>query len=113
MTSSFDDKGYKCFSTFTINEAKKALNDNDIHYVMLDINLPDGNGYELIKLLEKTSVKIFVLTTESDQQFREKSYKKGILDFLVKDKNFFHKIDQILLFYHIPLVSYRYNQMYF
>jgi|GEM_PF-660935 len=95
LTSSFDDKGYKCFSTFTINEAKKALNDNDIHYVMLDINLPDGNGYELIKLLEKTSVKIFVLTTESDQQFREKSYKKGILDFLVKDKNFFHKIDQI------------------
>jgi len=95
LTSSFEDKGYKCFSAFTINEAKKALNDNDIHYVMLDINLPDGNGYELIKLLEKTSVKIFVLTTESDQQFREKSYKKGILDFLVKDKNFFHKIDQI------------------
>ncbi|NQY92616.1 MAG: response regulator [Campylobacteraceae bacterium] len=95
LTKTFQDKGYKCFNVFTIKDAKQVLANNDIHYVMLDINLPDGNGYELITLLEKSSVKIFVLTTESDKKFREKSYQKGILDFIVKDKNFFHKIDQI------------------
>ena len=95
LTKSFEEKGYNCFSVFTINDAKEVLLNNDIHYVMLDINLPDGNGYELITLLEKSSVKIFVLTTESDKEFREVSYQKGILDFIVKDKNFFCKVDQI------------------
>jgi len=95
LTKSFNEKGYNCISVFTIKDAKAALENNEIHYVMLDINLPDGNGYELITLLEKSLVKVFVLTTESDQQFREISYQKGILDFIVKDKNFFHKIDQI------------------
>jgi len=95
LTKTFEDKGYNCFNVFTIKAAKEVLANNQIHYVMLDINLPDGNGYELITLLEKSSVKIFVLTSESDKQFREKSYQKGILDFIVKDKNFFHKIDQI------------------
>jgi len=95
LTKTFQDKGYNCFNVFTIKDAKEVLTKNQIHYVMLDINLPDGNGYELITLLEKSSVKIFVLTSESDKKFREKSYQKGILDFIVKDKNFFHKIDQI------------------
>jgi len=95
LTKTFQDKGYNCFNVFTIKDAKEVLLNNEIHYVMLDINLPDGNGYELITLLEKSSVKIFVLTSESDKKFREKSYQKGILDFIVKDKNFFHKLDQI------------------
>ena len=95
LTKSFHSKGYNCFSTFTIKEAKEVLANNEIHYVMLDINLPDGNGYEIITLLERTSVKIFVLTTESDKQFREISYQKGIIDFIVKDQYFFHKVDQI------------------
>jgi len=95
LTKSFKSKGYNCFSVFTIKDAKDVLQQNDIHYVMLDINLPDGNGYEIITLLEKSSVKIFVLTTESDKQFREISYQKGIIDFIVKDQNFFHKVDQI------------------
>ncbi len=95
LTKSFKDKGYNCISVFNIKDAKEALENYNIHYVMLDINLPDGNGYELITQLEKSSVKIFVLTTENDKQFREVSYQKGILDFIVKDKNFFHKVDQI------------------
>ena len=95
LTKSFESKGYNCFSVFTIKDAKEALNNNQIHYVMLDINLPDGNGYELITLLENSSVKIFVLTSESDKQFRAISYQRGIIDFIVKDKNFFHKVDQI------------------
>ena len=95
LTKSFQEKDYNCFSVFTIADAKEVLLNNEIHYVMLDINLPDGNGYELITLLEKSLVKIFVLTTENDKQFREISYQKGILDFIVKDKNFFYKIDQI------------------
>ena len=97
LTKSFLREGYSCFSTFTIKEAKEILTNNEIHYVMLDINLPDGNGYEIITLLEKTSVKIFVLTTENDKQFRAVSYQKGIIDFIIKDQNFLYKVKQITI----------------
>ncbi|MDY3204388.1 MAG: hypothetical protein RBR70_04880 [Arcobacter sp.] len=36
-------------------------------YIILDINLPDGHGYEIIKELS-SSVKIIVLTTQTDLQ---------------------------------------------
>ncbi|MCK5111346.1 MAG: PAS domain S-box protein [Arcobacteraceae bacterium] len=95
LTKTFTDLGYNCFSAVTLQEGKDFLKDNEIHYLMLDINLPDGSGYELITKLENTSEKIFVLTTETDKQFRDISYQKGVIDFIVKDKDFFHKIHQI------------------
>mgnify|MGYP000350118574 CR=1 FL=1 len=95
LTKSFNLKGYNCISVYCIKDAKEALENNDIHYVMLDINLPDGNGYELITQLEKSSVKIFVLTTENDKQFREVTYEKGILE---DTKKKFDLPDNFILF---------------
>ena len=91
----FTAKGYNCITAFTLSEATDILKNNTIDYLMLDINLPDGNGYELIQKLENTPEKIFVLTTETDKQFRDVAYQKGVIDFIVKDKDFFNKIDQI------------------
>lgn len=91
----FTTLGYNCFTAFTLSEAREILENNTIHYLMLDINLPDGNGYEIIKELKDTPEKIFVLTTETDKQFRDISYQKGVIDFIVKDKDFFNKINQI------------------
>ena len=59
------------------------------------INLPDGNGYELIKELSSSKAKIIVLTSQTDSQLREVSYQKGIIDFINKDKNFIYKISEI------------------
>ena len=95
LNKTFSELEYNCFSAFTLSGAKEILQNEDIHYLMLDINLPDGNGYELIKQLEDTPEKIFVLTTETDKQFRDISYQKGVIDFIVKDKDFFFKINQI------------------
>ena len=95
LYTNFVELGYNCFRAFTLKEAKKFLKNNKIHYLMLDINLPDGSGYELITKLENTPEKIFVLTAETDKQFRDISYQKGVIDFIVKDKGFFHKIQEI------------------
>ena len=96
LTNMFTEKGFVCLNAFSLKEARDILKDVTVDYVMLDINLPDGNGYELIIELQHTPEKIFVLTTENDKQFMEISYQKGVIDFLVKDKNFFYKIKQII-----------------
>jgi len=86
---------YNCHCAFTIADAKEMINNNDIDYVILDIHLPDGNGFEIIKLLENTKTKIFVLTTEADKQFRDITYQKGVIDFIEKKGNFLYKIGQL------------------
>ena len=90
-----DEQNYNIFQAYSLDEANKILEKNDIDYLMLDINLPDGNGYELIKKLEHSKIKIFVLTTENDKQFRELTFQKGIIDFLEKDDTFSYKIKKL------------------
>ncbi len=86
---------YNCHSAFNLTEARKILNDVEIDYLILDIHLPDGNGFEVIQELEKSNVKIFVLTSDTDKQFRSISYQKGVIDFIEKKGNFLYKISEI------------------
>lgn len=93
----FKDLGYNCYSSQTLKEANEILESVKINFIMLDINLPDGNGYELIKKYSLSEIKIFVLTSQNDEQFRQISFQKGIIDFIIKDKDFFHRLDDISL----------------
>ncbi len=95
LVRTFSDLNYNCFSSFCLKDAYHILQNKKIDFIMLDIHLPDGNSYELIKKLENSSEKIFVLTTESDTQFRDLAYQKGVIDFIVKGKEFLHKILEI------------------
>ncbi len=95
LFDAFTKEGFVCYSATTLKEAYEQIENNTIHYLLLDINLPDGNGYELIKKLEDTPEKIFVLTNENDRQFREISYQRGVIDYIIKDKRFFYKIHQV------------------
>ncbi|PUE63557.1 response regulator [Arcobacter caeni] len=93
----FLDSGFNTFLSTTLEEAREKINSIKIDYILLDINLPDGNGYELIEELSlyKLNPKIIVLTAQTDSQLREDSYQKGIIDFINKDKNFVYKISEI------------------
>ena len=91
----FSDYGFNTFLSSTLKDAREIINSNKIDYIILDINLPDGNGYELIKELSSLSIKIIVLTSQTDSQLREASYQKGVIDFINKDKNFLYKISEI------------------
>ena len=95
LDKEFTKLGFKTFTSDTLSKGRDILKNHNIHYIMLDINLPDGNGYELIKELENSHEKIFVLTTETDKQLKEIAYQKGVIDFIIKDKSFFHKIPQL------------------
>ncbi|MDN5114822.1 response regulator [Aliarcobacter butzleri] len=90
----FQKNGFNTFLSLTLENARKIIASNHIDYIILDINLPDGNGYEIIKELS-SSIKIIVLTSQTDSQLREASYQKGVIDFINKDKNFLYKISEI------------------
>ena len=91
----FSGYGFNTFLSSTLKDAREIINSNKIDYIILDINLPDGHGYELIKELSSLNIKIIVLTSQTDSQLREVSYQKGVIDFINKDKNFLYKISEM------------------
>ena len=95
LDSTFKKLNFNTHITTLLQEAREIINFNKIDYIILDINLPDGNGYELIKELSFSKSKIIVLTSQTDSQLKEASYQKGVIDFINKDKNFLYKISEI------------------
>jgi PAS domain S-box-containing protein len=95
LNTSFKSLGFNTFLAMTLQEAREIIKINKIDYIILDINLPDGSGYDLIKELSTTLIKIIVLTSQTDSQLKEVSYQKGVMDFINKDKNFLYKISEI------------------
>ena len=89
----FNKKGFNVFSAFNLSEARKILQENEINYLVLDINLPDGKGIELLP--EFNDIKTFILTTEHYNSFREEAIKYGVIDFIEKDKYFNQNIELI------------------
>lgn len=73
----------------TFSEAQSYLSNgrDDYHAVLLDLNLPDENGEELIKkTVELASpAAIIVLTGYSDMHFSVRSLSLGISDYIIKD----------------------------
>jgi|GEM_PF-6203043 len=85
MTNLLKEFGYSVIQAYTLKDAKKILETKNIDYIMLDLNLPDGNGEELIVDIRANSTsKIIVMTGDEDTGHRDKMFKKGIIDYFIK-----------------------------
>lgn len=62
------DEGYEVLTVPTVKDTKKIMEDRNFHIVILDINLPDGNGYDLCRYIrEKSDVPIVFLTALDEE----------------------------------------------
>lgn len=65
---SLKDEGYEALRAATFKEGKKLFDLGHFDLIILDINLPDGSGYELCKYVRvKSSVPIMFLTALDDE----------------------------------------------
>lgn len=65
---SLKDEGYEVLRAATLEEGKSLFNLEDFDLLILDINLPDGSGYELCKYVRgKSNVPIIFLTALDDE----------------------------------------------
>ena len=94
------EKGYVCEQAFNYEVASDKLKNDNYDFIILDLNLPDAYGEELVGDVQQlTKAKIIILTAETDTQTRENLFKSGVLDYLVKDKYFNNSIiaiDQVI-----------------
>jgi two-component system LytT family response regulator len=78
--------GYKITqATGTLKEAKHILTNDSPDILFLDLELPDGNGMELIDLVQEYHPEIYVVMfTAFYQSVGEEAYRHGEHDYLLK-----------------------------
>ncbi|OQY32504.1 MAG: hypothetical protein B6241_10940 [Spirochaetaceae bacterium 4572_59] len=76
---------YSVTSCRNLQEAESSLNTNLPDLAVVDVNLPDGNGFLFArKVLSKTTVPFLFLTSRSEESDRITGLELGASDYIVK-----------------------------
>ena len=86
ITETLRRAGFIVKSTFSLKEAKSALIIESFNLVVLDMNLPDGKGRELIIEIQKMnkSTQILVLTSNNHPRDVDETLKMAVSDYMIK-----------------------------
>lgn len=78
-------EGYEVISAYTCFMARNCLK-NICHLVLLDVNLPDGNGFELCAEIRKRNPETYIifLTAKDKESDMLKGYEVGGADYFTK-----------------------------
>lgn len=95
-----ENKGYLVFDSGNIKKAKEILKAKSIDIILLDIMLPDMNGFDFIKELRKRSnISIIVLTARDTKEDMIQGLSLGADNYLIKPfepEELFSQIKKIL-----------------
>ena len=73
----------------TVADGERAATEGSFEMIILDLGLPDGDGYELCKSIRDKNVKtpVLILSGEQEADVRVKCLRVGADDFLTKPFN--------------------------
>lgn len=83
MKKYLSKNGYNVELASSFYEASYKMN-IDIDVALLDINLPDKDGKDLIEKLKSKDIRVIVTTVKNDEDFIISSLDKGADDYLTK-----------------------------
>jgi DNA-binding response OmpR family regulator len=77
--------GYQIDTAFTLDEARKAIAENDPDVILLDVMLPDGDGIEFCEeITGKTAAEIIFLTAKTSETDQVRGLMSGGSVYLTK-----------------------------
>ena len=94
IKSSFKPFAYPLYYAKTALGAKDILDQENIHYVIINGDISQQNDFELLEYLNNKGIKTFLLTTAKTHK-EHFYYKNGIVDYLDKNNNFEFEIKQL------------------
>lgn len=100
LTYNLEQNKYKVLSAETVAEAKELLKTEKIDLIILDITLPDGNGFDLYKEIKKVGISTIFLTARDDENDIVKGLELGAEDYVTKpfsSRELLARINKILL----------------
>jgi len=81
-----EEFGFSVTSLDTVTDAISYIKQNRYDMVILDINLPDFLGYEVLKYIQENKIflPVIVISAYSDQKTKLHTFKLGASDYMVK-----------------------------
>lgn len=81
-------EGYEAHAAYNSRQAREIVKEIDFHLIVLDINLPDGNGFELCKWIKKLKdIPLIFLTACDMEEDTIKGFELGADDYITKPFN--------------------------
>jgi len=78
-------RGYSIKQAFTLAQARELISEEPPKGIILDLQLPDGNGLDFLKELRKTSdIPVLILTAMSTKEDIIRGFETGSDDYLTK-----------------------------
>jgi serine/threonine protein kinase len=86
--------GYRRISAYNAAQAFDALATNRVDVVLLDLNLPDRSGYDVLDQIRhsRADVAVIVCTGQSDVTCAVESMRRGAIDFVVKSHEGYERL---------------------
>lgn len=81
---SLTKEGYRCTCAFDGVEAADFLEKNQYDLILLDVMLPEIDGFELMDYIRPLEIPVIFLTAKGSVQDRVKGLKLGAEDYIVK-----------------------------
>ena len=83
-------EGYGIDTARTLHQARELLSYNDYDLIVLDLNLPDGSGLDLLHeiRIDNAHVKIIIVSALNQTQIRIQGLDEGANDYLTKPFDF-------------------------
>ncbi len=92
-------EGYSVEWAQTIGDAEYEFRKQDFSLAVLDVDLPDGNGFEFAKLLQERSYTPFIFVTAmASAECRLEGYELGAVEYIPKP---FHLRELLLRIKHV------------
>lgn len=79
----------------SLQEANSFFDDTNFEVVVLDLNLPDGNGIELLKMLKEKQIETKVFIFSASIELKRICLKYGAFAFFDKAEDFDELIEAI------------------
>ena len=82
---SLEQENFQVISAKSVAESKEKINQEKIDIVLLDVSLPDGNGFDICKeIKEKQDIPVIFLTAQDEETSVVLGLDLGADDYIVK-----------------------------
>lgn len=85
LTYDLEAENYKVYSAFTLGEGMELLNEQNVDLILLDGNLPDGDGFDFCRAVKaERDIPVIFLTARDMDQDEMKGFDCGADDYITK-----------------------------